>query len=94
MSATTVSDSPTPYRLDEDDIKPSGLTGQHHFTSVAGHTAQCFAAGRWANKGVRISAKVDHPGLVAEDAAAGNLASGVDRQYGNAMSLAGQHQAK
>ena len=37
---------------------------------------------------------IDHPGLVAEDAAAGNLASGVDRQYGNVMSLAGQHQAK
>ena len=81
-------------RLDQHDVAAGRLAEQHGLARLAGDAAEHQAARRGPNESVGIGAEADHPGLVAEQAAAGADARGIDRQHGDAMARGGEPAAQ
>ena len=73
--------------LDEDHIVAGGLAQQDGLAGLAGHTAEGSGGGTGADEGHGVVAEGLHAGLVAQDAALGLLAAGVDGQDGETMAL-------
>ncbi len=67
-------------RLDEDVLESRGFAQQDRFARRGGDASRRSAGWRGADEGAVVRAELRHTGFVAEDAAAGERARGIDRQ--------------
>ena len=63
---------PHAHGLNQYNIITGGLTDQHGFAGLVGHTAQRSSAGAGTDIGIFERGQALHAGLVAQDGAAGN----------------------
>ena len=87
MSATAVSDWPDADRLDEHDVVAGRLHDDDRLAGRAGDAAERAGRRRRADERVRVGGEPGHPGLVAEDAAAGAGRRRVDGEHRDPVAL-------
>lgn len=80
--------------FDENDVVAGGFAHEHALAGFAGDAAEGAGAGRGADVRVRVGGEVGHAGFVAEDAAAGDAARGVDGEDGDAVAGTNQLRAE
>jgi hypothetical protein len=94
MSATAVSDWPTPTVSTTTTSKPAASDCRDRLAGPAGDAAEGGARGRGRMKSALLGRKPGHARLVAEDGAAADLRGGIDRQHGDPMTLPDHMQAE
>ena len=85
---------PHAHRFDQNDVKTGRFAQRHRLTRAACHAAKLGLRRRGTDEGVWVARQQVHPGLVAQDAAAGPCRRRVHRQHRHPQSLPRQHQAK
>ena len=78
------------HGFNEDGVKARGLAEDHGLARATGNAAERAARGRRAYERHLAVGKPLHAGFVAEDAAAGALAAGIDGEDRDAVPLADQ----
>ena len=77
-------------RLHQDHVEARRLAKQHGLAGLGGDAAERAGGGRGADEGVGVGGEPRHPGLVAEDRAAGAGGGGIDREHGDAVPALGE----
>lgn len=75
--------------FNEDVLVAGRLAEEHGLASALGNAAQRAARWRGSDEGHGAGGESGHAGLVTEDAAAGELAAGIDGQNGDALAVLG-----
>jgi len=94
MSATAVSDWPTPTVSTMTVSKPRRLGQQHGLARAPRHAAQGGAGRRRADERGVLARQLFHARLVAQDRAAAALGRGIDRQHGERAAALDQGEAE
>ena len=85
---------PDPDRLDQHHVVPRRLEHRHRLAGGPGDAAERAGGRRRPDVGVRVAGQLRHPGLVAEDRAAGADAGRVHREHADPVPVGGQPRAE
>ncbi len=78
--------------LDQHHVEARGLAQQHRLARHGRDAAERAGRRRGADEGALVDGEPRHPGLVAEDRAAGARRRRIDRQHRDLVALAGEAQ--
>ena len=90
MERNATSLCPTPTLSTSTMSKPAASHSEHRFARATGHAADVVAGRGRPDEGARLAAEILHARLVAQNAAAGTFAGGINGQHRHRLALLDQ----